>query len=221
MGALTRLNTINQMLLYSGESIVSDLDGASGVDTSIAEFILDQKTIDYQERGLANNQRTERVTPAQDGRIKLRTDCISVTMVNPPAAQDDGPLQGLPSRIVTRGGYLYNMTDDTDYFDPTKQFDLNYVLEVEWEDMDTPIQKAIMMQASREYQMLSQGDPSADSYLAALEGRYTAKAKGADVKAKGYSILTQGDNAIKRILGGRNMAFDPDRYRFYGPENYE
>lgn len=218
MGALTRLNTINQMLLYSGESIVSDLDGASGVDTSIAEFILDQKTVDYQERGLANNQRTERVSPAADGRIKIRTDSISCTMINPPTAKDDGPLKGSPSRIVQRAGYLYNLTDDTDYFTTTETYDLNYVLEVQWEDMDTPIQKAILMQASREYQMLSQGDPGADSYLANLEGRYTAKAKGADVRDKGYSILQNGDSAIKRILGGRNMAYDPNRYRFYGKD---
>ena len=215
MGAMTRLNSVNQMLLFAGESIVSDLDNASGVDTSIAEFLLDQKTMDYQERGLASNQRMERISPSADGRIKIRTDAISVTMDNPPASTDDGPLQGEPSRIVTRGGYLYNLTDDTDYFDPTETFDLIYVLKIDWEDMDTPIQKAIVMQAAREYQMLSQGDPAADQYLAGLEAVYGAKAKGRDAKSRDASILRNGDNAIQRILYGRNMAFDPNRYRRY------
>ena len=220
MGAMTRLDSVNQMLLYAGESIVSDLDNASGVDTSIAEFLLDQKTMDYQERGLASNQRVERVSPGADGRIKIRTDAISVTMDNPPASTDDGPLKGMASRVVTRGGYLYNLTDDTDYFDPTETYDLVYVLKIDWEDMDTPIQKAIVMQAAREYQMLSQGDPAADQYLAALEGVYGAKAKGRDAKSRGASILENGDSGIQRILRGRQMYYDPDKFRyprgFYG-----
>lgn len=218
MGAMTRLTAVNQMLLYSGESIVSDLDGASGVDTSIAEFILDAKTMDYSERGLANNQRMERVTPdPTSGRIKTRTDALSTEMVTFVAATTE-PLQGQGCRIVSRGGYLYNLTDDTDIFDTTEQYDLHYVLTIEWDDMETPIQKAIVMQAAREYQMLSQGDPGADNYIAGQEAKYTAKAKGYDIRSKGYSILANGDNAVKKILGGRQMYYDPNTYRYYnGP----
>lgn len=213
MGALTRLDAVNQLLLYSGENIVSDLQGQSGVDTSIAEFMLDQKTIDYSERGLANNVRLERVAVATNGRIKIRTDAISSRMITfIPAATE--PLKGQNCRIVERGGYLYNLTDDTDLFDTEEDYDVEYVLKVAWEDMDTPIQKAIVMQASREYQMLAQGDPGADQYIAQLEQKYTAKAKGADARAKNQSILTNGDNAIKKILYGRDMYYDPNTYRW-------
>ena len=215
MGAMTRLQAVNQMLLYSGESIVSDLAGASGVDTSIAEFILDTKTMDYSERGLANNQRMERISPDPTGRIKTRVDSLSVEMVTMVPAKTE-PLQGQASRIVSRGGYLYNLTDDTDIFDTTENYDLIYVLSIEWDDMETPIQKAIVMQAAREYQMLSQGDPGSDAYIANQEAKYTSKAKGYDIRAKGYSILANGDNAVKKILGGRNMYYDPNSHRYYG-----
>lgn len=215
MGAMTKLSAVNQMLLYSGESIVADLEGASGVDTSIAEFILDSKTVDYSERGLANNQRIERVTPDADGRIKVRTDALSVNMITFCPAETE-PLKGQGSRISTRGGYLFNLTDNTQYFDTTKEYDLGYVLEIDWDDMETPIQKAITMQAAREYQMLSQGDPGSDAYIANLEAQYTAKAKGYDVRTKGYSILANGDNAVKKILGGRQMYYDPNSHRYYG-----
>lgn len=213
MGALSRLDAVNQLLLYSGENIVSDLQGQSGVDTSIAEFLLDQKTVDYSERGLANNVRLERVNPGTNGRIKIRTDALSVRMGTfIPAVTE--PLKGSNCRIVERGGYLYNLTDDTDIFE-AGDYDVEYVLKVEWEDMDTPIQKAIVMQAAREYQMLSQGDPGADQYIAQLEMKYTAKAKGADTRDKNQSILTNGDNAIKKILFGRDMYYDPNTYRYW------
>jgi len=213
MGALTKLNAVNQLLLYSGENIVSDLEGSSGVDTSIAEFLIDQKTVDYSERGLANNVRLERMVPDTNGRLKMRTDAISVRMSTfIPAVSE--PLRGTNCRIVERGGYLYNLTDDTDVFDSTETYDVEYVLKVDWEDMDTPIQKAIVMQAAREYQMLSQGDPNADQYIAQLEMKYTAKAKGADTRGKDQSILNNGDNAIKKILHGRNMYYDPNIYRW-------
>ena len=214
MGALTRLCAVNQLLLYAGENIVSDLNGASGVDTSIAEFLIDQKTVDYSERGLANNVRVERVVPdSSTGRIKIRTDATSVRMLSFVEAVTE-PLKGKNCRIVERGGYLYNLTDDTNVFSDNQDYDVEYVLEVAWEDMDTPIQKAIVMQAAREYQMLSQGDAGADQYIAQLEAKYTAKAKGADVRDKGQSILWNGDNAIKKILYGRNMYYDPNTKRW-------
>ncbi len=78
MGAMTRLDAINQMLLYAGEMVVSDLAGDSGIDTSIAEFLLDSKTQDYQQRGLAENQMVVQIVPDSNGRIKTRTDSLDV-----------------------------------------------------------------------------------------------------------------------------------------------
>ena len=56
---MTRLAAVNQMLLAAGEAIVSDLENQSGVDTSIAEYLLDEYTDDFQLRGLANNTYTK------------------------------------------------------------------------------------------------------------------------------------------------------------------
>ena len=42
MGFITKLQAVNQMLLTSGENLVSDLEDASGIDTGIALNILEQ-----------------------------------------------------------------------------------------------------------------------------------------------------------------------------------
>lgn len=213
MGAMTRLDGVNSMLLYSGEQIVSDLEGQSGIDTSIAEFLLDQKTQDYQQRGLAENQLVEQVTPSVDGRIKVRADALDVIMLNPPQAVTE-PQVGLPCRVVSRGGFLYNLTDDTDIFDTDNAYNLKYIIKMNWEDMSTPIQKAVVMQASREYQMLSNGDAGTDNYLAQLEMKYTAKAKGEDAQDKAYSILANGTLPVMKMLYGRHQYFQPDVFRY-------
>ncbi len=214
MGAMTRLDAINQMLLYAGEMVVSDLAGDSGIDTSIAEFLLDSKTQDYQQRGLAENQMVVQTTPDVNGRIKIRTDALDVSMLNPPAAVTE-PQVGLACRIVTRGGYLYNLTDDTDVFayGDGEKYNLSYIIEMAWDDMSTPIQKAVTMQAAREYQMMSNGDAGTDQYLAQLEQKYTAKAKGEDAKDKAYSILYNGTTPVIKMLYGRNQYFTPDAFR--------
>jgi hypothetical protein len=205
------------MLLYAGEMVVSDLAGDSGIDTSIAEFLLDSKTQDFQQRGLAENQMVVQVETDTNGRIALRTDALDVTMMNPPAAVTE-PQVGLPCRVVVRGGYLYNLTDDTDIFPngDGQKYNLSYILEMDWDDMTTSIQKAVTMQAAREYQMMSNGDAGTDQYLAQLEARYTAKAKGEDAADKAYSILYNGTTPVMKMLYGRNQYYNPDVFR-YGP----
>jgi len=214
MGAMTRLDAINSMLLYSGEMIVADLNNQSGIDTSIAEFLLDQKTADYQQRGLAENQLVEQVSTDLTGRIKLRIDSIDCTMLNPPKAVTE-PQVGAICRVVSRGGYLYNLTDDTDVFPHSngEVYNLKYIVAMDWEDMSTAIQKAVVMQASREYQMLSNGDAGTDNYLAQLEMKYTAKAKGEDAQDKSYSILRDGTLPVLKMLYGRNQYYNTDQFR--------
>ena len=173
--------------------------------------------MDYQQRGLAENQMVVQVSPDANGRIKIRTDALDVAMLNPPQAVTE-PQVGQLCRVVVRGGYLYNLTDDTDIFDSSdsRTYDLSYILEMDWDDMSTAIQKAVTMQAAREYQMMSNGDSGTDQYLAQLEQKYTAKAKGEDAKDKSYSILAQGTTPVLKMLYGRHQYFNSNVFR-YGP----
>jgi hypothetical protein len=117
---------------------------------------------------------------------------------------------------VTRGWetgtpFFYNLTDNTPLFEAGKTYTAELILSISWDNMDTPIQKDIMMQAARQYQMLTQGDGAVDNYIAQLELYYGAKAKGADVRSKGYNLFNlhrTARNAVSRYV--RN---DPNRFR--------
>ena len=225
MGAYTKLQAINEMLLHAGESTVADLNGSGGVDTSIAESILDQKTLDAQARGLANNITVRTITLDSMGTALLPADAMSATCITDiQSARDDVSY----ARITTRGWeagnpYLYNLTDGTKNI---KAMDasltavsVEVILEVDWEDMDTPVQKDITMQAARQYQMLSQGDGAVDNYLAQLEAYYGAKAKGADTRAKNYNTMLMQNNVYKATFGRRARADAQDlrSWRDTGP----
>jgi len=217
MGAYSKLQAINEMLLHAGESTVDSLQGNSGVDTSIAESILDQKTLDAQARGLANNLTIRTVTADSMGTVYLPADCMSATMLTMVASSRDDLTY---ARITTRGwesgnAYFYNLTDGTKNLGAEgTAFDTEVILKVDWEDMDTPVQKDITTQAARQYQMLSQGDGAVDNYLAQLELFYGAKAKGADVGAKGYNTLFMQNNAYKATVG-RRARMDAQQLRFW------
>jgi len=216
MGAYTRLEAVNEMLLHAGESPVSDLSGSSGVDTSIAETILDQKTLDAQARGLANNLTIRTITASAGGIVSLPSDALSATMLTDVETSRDDMTY---ARVTTRGwdsgnAYFYNLTDGTNVFEPNKDYDVEVILEVAWVDMDTPVQKDITMQAARQYQMLSQGDGAVDNYLAQLELFYGAKAKGADVRSKNYNTMFMQNNVFNSTQN-RRARMDSRSLRFW------
>jgi hypothetical protein len=214
MGAYTKLQAINEMLLFSGETPVTSLDGSSGVDTLIADSILDQKTIDAQARGLANNITIRDVTLDVAGTIAVPTNSLSAEMITlVSAAHKDVEY----ARVVTRNWatetpIFYNLTDNTSIF-PLGTYTYSLILNVAWTDMDTPIQKDIMVQASRQYQMLTQGDGSVDNYIAQLELYYGAKARGADTNSKGYNLFDLHKGARDAV--NRNVRNDPQKFRHW------
>ena len=82
MGQMTRLDAVNQCLLAAGEAIISDLENQSGVDSSIAEYLLDQYTQDFQLRGLANNVYTyDLKVDSETKLISLPSNIMSLDMI--------------------------------------------------------------------------------------------------------------------------------------------
>ena len=211
MGAYTKLQAVNEMLLFSGETPVDDLTGASGVDTSIALSILDQKTLDAQARGLANNITIRDIVITSSGSLVLPRNIVAATLLTQVESSRDDVAY---ARIVTKGWpsnpFFFNLTDNTDTFS-AGTYTSELILEVSWDDLDSPIQKDIMMQSARQYQMLTQGDGAVDNYLAQLELYYGAKSRGSDVRSKGYNILDLNKAANKASM--REVRRDPERFR--------
>lgn len=202
MGQMTRLDAVNQCLLAAGEAIVADLDNNSGVDTSIAEYLLDSYTQDYQLRGLANNEYTTDLTiDANTNKIMLPTNIISLDFLSR-LYNDDGAVIRVSIKKDGTSFVLWNVTDQSSDWSAysTEELKAQFIVELSWEDIDTPGQRAITSSAARRYQMLTQGDGEMDNYLMQDEMLYNSKGKARDVESKGRTIWDASGYQKKRAV---------------------
>jgi|TARA_R110002012_G_C11566010_1_gene603863 hypothetical protein len=201
MGQMTRLAAVNQMLLAAGEAIVSDLENQSGVDTSIAEYLLDEYTDDFQLRGLANNMYSKVLTVGVDGLVHLPQTIISLNFETLLVNEDLVTVK-VSVKKQAGGFILWNVTDQTSDFSAYSDNTLKAQIldQLPWEDIDTPGQRAIVASAARRYQMLTQGDEGMDAYLQQDEMIYQSMGKSRDIESRHRTIWDAADYQTKRAV---------------------
>lgn len=204
MGMYSRLDAVNHMLLMSGEHLANHLEDDAGVDTSVAEHILDETMISYVMRGVVNNSYQKKYIPDSNGYIFLPGNTLHAELAEPVLSADKD--QYVLATYRGNPPHLYNVTDNTAVWEaPTDGLSVMVVINLEWEDIETPMQRAIMAAAARDYQMITQGDQQTDAYLAQREAIYTAKGRGADIHGKRRSFLA-GDIGT-RMASSRTYDF--------------
>lgn len=219
MGYITKLDAVNNMMLAAGESLVADLEEASGIDTGIAEFILEQTSLDYQLRGLANNKITKKLIPDSDGYIYLpmgdgdEDGLISANLLS--SHYNDDAVQIVARILESVPPKLWNITDDTDKWDINEEYYVEIIKKLKWENIDTQTQRSIMTSAMRHYQIATQGDGEADAFLAGQEGLFSAKAKASDINSKRRNIFLSGDPTVRNSVNRVPFSNDPSRFRFW------
>ena len=215
MGSISKLNAVNQMLLAAGEQIVADLSDGSGISTGIAEFILDQIILDIQMRGLASNVNLTKVTPdSTTKKITLGSDVISAELISH-HTNDDGYVIVAVIRGAPNSQRLFNVTDQTEEFQVGTEYTLKQTYKLEWEELDTPLQRQIMGTAKRQYQMMIQGDGDADRMLAQDELIFSAKGRSQDIAKKKRNIMSSYGSMLKEAINRTGVSNDPSRYRFW------
>tara|TARA_R100001015_G_C4634750_1_gene201974 strand:- start:4697 stop:5344 length:648 start_codon:yes stop_codon:yes gene_type:complete len=206
MGQYSKLDAINHMLLMSGEHIANHLENDSGVDTSVAEHILEETIVSYVMRGVVNNCYYKKYLPDSNGNIYLPSGTVHAELAEDIYSTDQE--QYILASYKGSPPYLFNVTDNSSDWTGLGGSDgvrIKLVVNLEFSDIETPMQRAIMSGAARDYQMISQGDPRVDQYLAQREAIYSAKGKGADVHQKRRSFLN-GDVGT-RLASTRNFDF--------------
>jgi hypothetical protein len=219
MGLISKLTAVNQMLLTAGENLVADLENASGVDTGIAEHILEQCSLDFQMRGMANNKVVRKMNTNLDAKLLLPTPdgdeagVISAELISFHVNSDNTQIK---VRILSDSpSRLWNITDDTDIFKVSEDYYVELIMKLMWENLDTPVQRAILSSAMREYQILTQGDSSTDVYLALQQQVFNAKGKAADINDKKKNIFSSGDPSLQSAVNRNAYTNDPSRFRFW------
>ncbi len=220
MGFITKLQAINQMLLASGENLVADLNDESGIDTGIAETILEQTSLDFQLRGLANNKIVRKFEPNESGYITLpigdadEQGIISAELISTHLNEDNWKIRARVANQLSPVR-LWNMTDDTDVWSSASApYYVEITMKLPWENLDTPVQRAILATAMRHYQSITQGDEGTDAFLGYQEQIFNIKGRAADLNDKKRNIF--GSNSPLRGAAYRSRYFsDPNRFRYW------
>jgi hypothetical protein len=195
MGYLSRLDAVNMMMLSAGESLVADLQEASGIDTGIAEFLLDQASLEQQLRGVAENKYTKTLSPDNNGHILLGypnndyEGVLEAVLLSTHKDEDGNVIVGRVSQ--DNPPRLYNMNEDTDKWDDTEEYVVSITAMLRWEQLDTTTQRSVLASAMRKYQMMTQGDRAMDQLLAQDEAISKVKSKANDMNDKNRNVLSR------------------------------
>ena len=219
MGSIAKLDAVNHMLLMAGESLVSDINENSGLDTETALFCLDQFIRDFQMRGIANNRYIKKVVQAAKGTIELPTspyDTLSAELISNHTTDDGYNIIGIAKGTTDK--YLWNVTDQSDQW-KAATYHIEIIQKVHWEDMDTPVQRAILSSAARQYQMVTQGDADADNYLAGIEGVYMSRGKAADLDDRRRTVFTSSSSKLREARDRSGIYNDATLLRYWRTTN--
>lgn len=220
MGLITKLQAINQMLLASGENLVADLEGESGIDTGIADTLLEQASIDQQLRGLANNKYIRKFALSADGYITLPTPdsdesgILAAELVSQHVNSDNWLIK---ARVLNNASpaRMWNITDDTDIWEASKgPYYIELTMKLPWENLETSVQRAIMATAMRHYQSITQGDEATDAFLGYQEQLFNLKSRASDINDKKKNIFNN-NNMIRDVAMRTRYFSDPNRFRYW------
>lgn len=209
MGLYSYTDAINHMLLSSGEHLISDLTSESGVDTSVAQFILNQTIKAMVMRGIANNRYVITQAPDQSGKINLPSNACYAQVVEPLFDPTTGEVIQTTLKSTNSGPVLFNITKQTDVFD--KALDIEVIITLGnaqdyygWDNIDSALQRGIMESAAREYQLITQGDLDVDKRMAVREQYHIARGRASDIFKKNRSIFL-GDAGTRAAVDRRGI----------------
>jgi len=209
MGLYSYTDAINHMLLSSGEHLVTDLNNDAGVDTSVAQFILNQTIKAMVMRGIANNRYVTSIAPDLNGKINLPSNACYAQVVEPLFDPTTGEVIQTTLKSTNSGPVLFNITKQTDVFD--KELDIEVIVNLGdannyygWDDIESPLQRGIMESAAREYQLITQGDLDVDKRMAIKEQYHIARGRAADIFKKNRSIFL-GDYGTRAAVNRRGI----------------
>ena len=132
----------------------------------------------------------------------------------------DGQLVRVSVKKEGSAFVLWNVTDQTTNFSAyTEELKATLIISVEWENIDTPGQRAIVASAARRYQMLTQGDATMDQYLAQDEMIYNMKGKSRDIESKRRTIWDSASPQTKRAVFRQSGSTAPDFRQWRGRIN--
>ncbi len=187
MQATTKLEAVNAMLSAATEAPVSTLVGNNGAQVQIALAILDEASRRVQGDGWTFNRFETLFVKDVDGKIPVNADIISL---------DDPNQNSIDHDYTIRGGFLWDVTENTDQFDDNVT--LIATIFLEWEDLPFHARDFIMARAIRMYTDRTVGTPTLGQFTRQDELEAMARFKRTEMEIGDYHVLDS--ETYRRII---------------------
>lgn len=199
MGALSKLEAVNRMLVAAGEFPVSSLTVSGSNDVTIAVQLLDESTTMIQMAGTNTNTIYKTLTPDIEGKIYVNDNIIHVDTVE----------ESMSRNVAVQGRnptYLIDLDNEgTDIFEEGTELKVKLVTNLSFDDLETADQFYAVDHAARRYQFLTVGDRATDGILneQAQYSRFMARAK--DIRARDVNFMDNTKSMWANIGGRRRI----------------
>ena len=187
MQSTTKLEAVNAMLSAAAEAPVSTLAGNNGVQVQIALAILDEVSRRLQGDGWTFNKFETTFVRDVDNKIPINADIISLDPIENRYSDKD---------YTTRGGYLWDVENNTDIFE--NNVTLVATIFLEWEDLPYHARDVIMAKAIRIYTDRTVGTASLGQFTRQDEAESMARFKRTEMQLGDYHVLDS--ETYRRII---------------------
>ncbi len=185
----TELQAVNIMLSTIGEAPVNTIEGTTNVDVSIAKAILNETSMSIQTEGWNfNTVYNKALSKDIDNKVPLPSNCVQAD-----ANKDDRHLN-----VIIRGGFLYDVDNDTDVFSATVPL-LDLVLVQQFEDLPEYARRYITMKSARRFAARFIGETELTQLTQLDEQEAMLAFKLADSRSEDNNILTSDANTYSII----------------------
>lgn len=199
-----RLNAVNEILSTAGESLVNSLGIEGSTDTSLAEFVLDQTTLDVQLRGLTGGVYTTTLNKTSNDEFILPEGTTEFVALDTADA-----VNAAYAHLVLRDGKVWNATDGTHLFtdDDFTQLSVRVTRVQAWEELPLAVKKGIVATAAVDYCVKVGADDKTVQRAYQREATLRSVGKSSDLAARQTNILATGGTptrATSRTFGWSN-----------------
>ncbi len=198
MGALSKLEAVNHILMAAGEYPVSTLAITGSNDVTMAIFSLNREAMALQLAGTNANTRFTTVMPSNTGRILIPDETISIDTVGIDENRN----------IIARGRnptYLFDVDNNTDIFEQNVEIRVRIVIALDFEELSTPEQFQAMDAACRYYQMATVGEVAQDRVLTERMVLSRAAGRAENIRSLDANFMNSRKSPWPTIAGRRTI----------------
>lgn len=156
----SKLEAVNAILFGINQPRVPSLDTGGTSDAAEVEYVLDLVTRSVLTRGWpCNTERNQTISAADVGSGVFKCTLPGDVLAVRGAGVDKG------REFALRGGLLWDIDAGTDTFSSGDSFTVDYLVDLDFDDIDPGVKELIVAEAARVYLLRKNPDPDINQML--------------------------------------------------------